>query len=112
MILHITTVVEWNEAKRAGRYTCPSLEKDGFIHCSTKEQVIEVANALFRGEHGLVLLCIDPARVEAQIVYEDLYATGKQFPHVYGALNLDAVVDVLDFTPNSDGEFTLPDSFD
>jgi uncharacterized protein (DUF952 family) len=48
--------------------------------------------------------------VEAQIVYEDLYETGKQYPHIYGALNLDAVVDVLDFAPNLDGEFTLPDS--
>ena len=43
-IFHITTREAWRQAVAVGRYTAPSLDKEGFIHCSTHEQVVETAN--------------------------------------------------------------------
>lgn len=81
---------------------------DGFIHCSTREQVIQVANARFRGQSGLILLFIDTDKVTAEIIYENLEGGPQLFPHIYGELNTDAVVQVSDFEPAEDGYFSQP----
>lgn len=103
MILHIASLTDWELAKQVGLYRAPSLAKEGFIHCSTTEQIAGVANTLFRGQTGLVVLAIDEARVAAPVVYEDCYQTGQKFPHIYGELPLEAVVQILPF----DGEWVV-----
>ena len=108
LILHIISRSCWATAKAAGFYHADSLNKEGFIHCSTPEQVLSPANALYRGQKELVLLCIDSEQVQAPIVYEDCYDTGHAFPHIYGPLNVDAVVNIVDFPPDEDGSFSLP----
>lgn len=108
MILHITTRTEWEQARAAGDYRADSLAAEGFIHCSTPEQVLGTANSLFRGRADLLLLVIDPSRLSAKLVYEDSYQTGMDFPHIYGPLNLDAVSDAVSFPPSPDGTFELP----
>lgn len=105
VILHITTRGQWQRALDAGVYSADSLETEGFIHCSLPEQVVFAANAHYRGETELILLCIDSDRVEPEIRYEGEI---ERYPHVYGPLNIDAVVDIVDFPPESDGRFTLP----
>lgn len=109
-IFHITPIQDWQNAQATGEYRADSLAAEGFIHCSTLEQVIKPANEMFWGQNGLALLVIDSARVTAVIVYEDCYETGMKFPHIYGPINLDAVVNVVDFPPNPDGSFSLPPS--
>ena len=111
IVLHISEQSQWEAAKEAGEYTAESLATQGFIHCSTHEQVIEVANFLFKGQSGLVLLAVDTCKVEHNIKYENLHGGEDLFPHIYGALNIDAVIDVFDFLPASDGSFELPDAF-
>ncbi len=111
IILHITTGPQWEQAKQAGTYRGDTLDSEGFIHCSTPSQVVKVANVLFRGRRDLVLLCIDPGRVQAEIRYEGP-EDGEQYPHIYGPLQADAVVQVLDFKPGADGQFMLPNEFD
>ncbi len=108
MILHITTRGDWEAARTLGDYRLDTLDSEGFIHCSTPEQVLGPANALYRGQDDLVLLVIDPARLTAELVYEDCYEAGEAFPHVYGPLNLDAVVGVVPFPSLPDGSFVLP----
>lgn len=108
MILHITTRLQWRAAQRAGAYRAASLGQEGFIHCSTPQQVLRVANACFAGQKDLLLICIDPARLDARVVYEDSEGTGETFPHVYGPINLEAVTAVVAFPPCADGSFTLP----
>jgi uncharacterized protein (DUF952 family) len=107
VILHITEREQWDQAESAGVYRGDTLDSVGFIHCSTPQQVIKVANALFRAQEGLVLLCIAPDRVEAEIRYEGA-EDGERFPHIYGPLNIDAVIEVLEFEPDEDGKFELP----
>jgi uncharacterized protein (DUF952 family) len=108
MILHIVTQEAWDAAVRAGEYRPASLAGEGFIHCSTAAQVLGPANEFYRGQTGLVLLVIDPALVEAAIVYEDCYETGQAFPHIYGPLSPGAVTAVIPFPPDADGSFSLP----
>lgn len=107
-ILHITTRSAWETAVSQQTYTADSLTSEGFIHCSTPAQAVGTANLLFAGQTGLVLLVIDPAKLIADLVYEDLYDMGQDFPHIYGPLNVDAVTRVVDFPANPDGTFTLP----
>ncbi|XGV99957.1 MAG: DUF952 domain-containing protein [Leptolyngbya sp. BL-A-14] len=106
LILHITTRSHWQTAQQEGIYTADSLATEGFIHCSTPAQVVSTANAFFRGQTELVLLCIESDRVQSEIRYEAVH--GDRFPHLYGALNLDAVTQAINFQPNADGNFTLP----
>ncbi|XHX77009.1 MAG: DUF952 domain-containing protein [Stenomitos frigidus ULC029] len=106
LILHITTRSQWQAAQREGVYRADSLETEGFIHCSTPTQVVSTANAYYHGQSGLVLLCIESDHVQSEIRYER--AHGELFPHLYGALNLDAVTQAIDFEPNAAGSFTLP----
>jgi uncharacterized protein (DUF952 family) len=108
-LLHITTDEAWQAAQAAGVYHGDTLETEGFIHCSLLGQVVDVANARYRGRDDLVLLVIDEARVEPEVRYEDCYETGQDFPHIYGPLDLDAVMTVLSFPPDPDGMFTLPE---
>lgn len=108
MIVHITPRADWQQAQRAGVYRAESLEREGFIHCSTPAQVLATAERYYRGVAGLALLVIDPARLAARLVYEDSYGAGQVYPHLYGPLNLDAVVRVHDFPPGPDGRFALP----
>ncbi|MBW4572509.1 MAG: DUF952 domain-containing protein [Tolypothrix carrinoi HA7290-LM1] len=105
IILHITRREEWEKAKVAGFYRGDTLDSEGFIHCSTPTQVIKVANFLFINQGDLVVLCIDCEKVEASIRYEGVE---DLFPHVYGALNVDAVLKVVEFVCGEDGFFELP----
>jgi uncharacterized protein (DUF952 family) len=109
MILHIAPREAWQAAQVAGAYRGDTLDVQGFIHCSHPEQVAGVANARFRGRNDLLLLCIDEAKLTSELREEE-GEPGRLFPHIYGPLNLDAVVRVLDFQPGEDETFALPDS--
>ncbi len=104
VILHIAPRPEWESAKQAGSYRGDTLESEGFIHCCFPPQLATVANRWFPAQKGLILLCIDAEKVRSPIKYEGAEG-GEQFPHIYGALNLDAVFKVLDFEPGEDGNF-------
>ena len=115
-ILHITSRAAWIDATRNGQYIAPSLASEGFIHCSTPAQAVPVADKFYRGQTGLVLLVIDLARLTSDLKWEPpsdgMPPPGVPptdlFPHVYGPINLDAVVKVVPFEPNANGSWTLP----
>ena len=117
MILHITSRAEWADAQARGEYVAPSLNTEGFIHCSTEKQVLHVANAFYRGRNDLVLLKLDETKLKPELKWEAPAAVGPapgisesdSFPHIFGPINLTAVASVLDFVPDSaSGIFILP----
>jgi uncharacterized protein (DUF952 family) len=116
LILHITSQSEWQEAQVRGAYTAPSLQTEGFIHCSTDQQVTHVANAFYRGRGDLVLLVIDESKLTSELKWEapagppaSGISVTDLFPHVFGPIALTAVASVLDFKPDPvTGNFTLP----
>ncbi len=103
-IYHIASRSAWEEAQAQGAYQGDTLQTEGFIHCSKWEQVFRVGNNYYPGRRDLILLEIDEAAVTPEIRYEAA-PTGEVFPHIYGALNLEAVSGVLPFDPGADGRF-------
>jgi len=105
VIFHITSAATWAAARASGAYAADSLATEGFIHCSEADQYCWVANQRFRERQDLVLLHIDETRLQAPVQRENLEGGERLFPHVYGALNLDAVVQVTPFRPAASGEY-------
>lgn len=117
MICHITTRADWEAGRESGEFRSPEFANCGFIHCSTPEQVLLVANAFFRGRSELLMLVIDPARLTPPVRWEPPDATvgrlpgftaNAVFPHVYGPINIDAVVRTVNLDPTATGSFVLP----
>jgi uncharacterized protein (DUF952 family) len=109
LILHITTDAEWQAARLDGAYRAGSLDGEGFIHCSLPTQVTHVADWFYRDVPDLVLMCVDPGRLTSELRWEpsaDEFA--GDFPHVYGPIDLDAVVEVVPWKRGNDG-FELPE---
>lgn len=110
VIHHITTHAAWQHARQQGVYRAPSLETEGFIHCSHARQVAGVAERLFAGRDDLVLLSIDVEMLGCPVHDEPAPdVPGERFPHVYGEINLDAIVRMVDYRPDDDGRFPDPD---
>ncbi len=114
--MHLTNSTNWIEAQQQGFITAPSLTAEGFIHCSTEHQMRDVANKYYRGATEMVLVHIDPAALTCPLKWEPpahidgspSLPTEPLFPHIYGVINLDAVIRVIDFPLNLDGSFDLP----
>ena len=116
-ILHLASNDAWLAATKAGSYHADSLSTEGFVHCSKPSQIVDVANTFYRGQQGLVLLVIDPSKLKAELKWEPpaepepTHARESDlFPHLYGPLNLDAVINVIPFEPTKDGDFFLPET--
>jgi uncharacterized protein (DUF952 family) len=114
LIYHITERVSWQEAQARGEYRAPSLDTQGFIHLSTREQVAKVANAIYKGQEGLVVLVVLVEKLQAELRFEPpdtkvpaAHYEGELFPHLYGVLNIDAVREVIDFRPDEQGLFAF-----
>ena len=119
MIYHLTARHAWREAQQRGEYRADSLESEGFIHCSTESQILPVAEKFYKGQEGLLVLEINPVLLKSELRWEPPSGgapppgvpEGELFPHIYGPLNLDAIVRVYDLESNPDGNYKLP-SFD
>ncbi len=104
-IYHITTKEIWDKASQESSYTPASFEKEGFIHCSTKEQVIPAANRRYHGIANLIVLVIDTEKVPSKIVFEDTSGRGEEHPHIYGPLPSAAVERIVNLTTDRIGLF-------
>jgi uncharacterized protein (DUF952 family) len=100
-ILHITERALWDAAREHGTYEMSTrgrtLREVGFIHFSTRAQLPRVAAFLYGSYDGpddLVVLVVDPARLGVPVKYEAAEPDGEEFPHVYGPVPVEAVVDV------------------
>ncbi|MEM6763284.1 MAG: DUF952 domain-containing protein [Bacteroidota bacterium] len=104
MIYHLTSHSQWLEALNKGIYLHESLKLEGFIHCSTKEQLIPTATLHFKGETELVILEIVEKRVKDILKWEES-REGDLFPHLYGKLSLTAVENTHLLERNKAGEW-------
>jgi uncharacterized protein (DUF952 family) len=112
-IYHIAVRADWERALTDGVYTRSSVDKtlaeEGFIHASQESQVARTANKYYRDVPGdLVLLVIDPGRLDAEVRYEDVPGAELPFPHIYGPLNVGAVLAAVPLAPGTDGMFGFP----
>ena len=93
-IYHVTTLKEWEAAKIKNEYKPVNFEQDGFIHRSVKKQIPGVLDRFYKGQTGLVKLKIEKEKVQRPVLFELALDLDELFPHIYGALNLDSVVEV------------------
>jgi len=112
IILHITTEETMQTARAEGAYRGDTLESQGFIHASEHGQVAEVANRLFAGRGDLILLHIDEDRIGPRVVRENLEGGTIQYPHIYGPLNLDAILGIAPYRVSDNGVFEDPAPLD
>ena len=117
MIYHLTFRKNWRYALATGPYKAKSLDTEGFIHCSTAEQIVPVAMDFFSQRRKLTILAIDETLLTSPVKWEKP-ASGpppglppnSKFPHVYGPINHEAVIKTLDMERNADDVFVPPDN--
>ena len=111
-LFHLALADEWATALAAGHYDRStvgvSLAEEGYIHASFAEQVPATAARFYANRTDVVLLRIDPDRLDVEVRVEDLHGTGEAFPHLYGPLPVDAVVSA-DPVAYRDGRHHLDD---
>lgn len=91
----ILPAARWAEAEALGRVPeAPVDVRDGFLHLSDGTQVHETARRHFAGQTDLVLITLDPARFTEETLRWEPSRGGALFPHVYGAVPLEAVLRV------------------
>jgi len=108
LIYHMLPRAVWDAQPANQLYRGDTLATEGFIHCTGDPELLaRVANLFYRSQSDdFVILCIDETRVQSEIKWEA--ADGELFPHIYGPLNLDAVVGVEPFPRDSRGVFLTP----
>jgi uncharacterized protein (DUF952 family) len=99
-LLHIAERGAWSAATTSGEYAPRSLATEGFVHCSTSEQVVATGRRRYAGRSDLLLLSIDPERAGVPLKWER-GPTGDLFPHLYGPIPTAAVTAVEPFEPGS-----------
>lgn len=92
-IYHVVSAETWSTFDGEPSYEAESLRSEGFIHLSEQQQISGVLDRYYKNVPNLLLLHIDPARLTHELRYEAA-ANGELFPHVYGPINKDAVVDI------------------
>ncbi|HWF45325.1 MAG TPA: DUF952 domain-containing protein [Candidatus Kapabacteria bacterium] len=110
MIYHFVTEEDLAQALTAAEYAPKSLEKEGFIHCSRLDQVIAVANFLAPYDESMYLFEIDESKVNAKIKYEDAMNNRALYPHIYGPLNRDAIVNKYPLDWDGEEGYQLPET--
>ena len=94
VIFHLASPDEWAAAQVAGVVAPPSLVAEGFVHCSTAEQLDDTIARHFAGVDELVLLRLEPAGLGDALRWEES-RPGEAFPHVYRGIGLDEVAEVV-----------------
>jgi uncharacterized protein (DUF952 family) len=108
-IYKICPAPAWREAEREGVYRGSVDDaRDGFIHFSTAPQVAETARKHFSGQAGLLLIVVDAAAVGTALRWEPS-RNDELFPHLYGALDLAAVLAVHEIRMRADGAHDIPE---
>ena len=82
MLYHITSATAWEQAQRAGQYTPAGFAQEGFMHCAHAHQLAGVAYRFYRGQAGLVILCIEPEQATAPLKHEASGSSGELYPHL------------------------------
>jgi uncharacterized protein (DUF952 family) len=100
-IYHIVLPDYWAEWESLENYYPAAFEQEGFIHLSTAQQVPGVIERYYQGVKSLILLEIAVEKLKTRTVYEPA-ANGENYPHIYGPINREAIVNVHCFNLDHD----------
>lgn len=111
IILHCLRKDTWEAIKDKPVFGEESVAAEGFIHCSSIEYFWRVAPNFRDIADELALLCIDTEKLTSPLKWEDGDNSGREYPHIYGPVNLDAVVAVLPYRKDKDGDYIKNEEF-
>lgn len=102
-LYHLVERAVWERALADGAYPWSTrgvtVDEEGFVHCSFEHQVAATSLRFYADVDDLLVLLIDEHRLTAPVVAEQLDGAPEPFPHVYGALDLAAVVATHPYRP-------------
>lgn len=106
MIIHCMKKRSWEEAKNQDSWGQNDIDRYGFVHCSTAEYLWRVLPGFEDDPDERVLICIDENKLLSEVKYEDHEDyPGRYYPHVYGLINNDSVLMVLDYLIDKEGHY-------
>lgn len=132
VVYHMCPKSAWETSCVLGRdYYPPTYDKDGFIHATQDPEIlITIANHFYKDapiEEAWIILVIDSNKLTSRLVYEPAAPVGDKssfqsdnvpstaqednkdsdvlFPHIYGTIQKDSVVDILPMMRDSRGAF-------
>lgn len=109
VIYKICSASAWREAERQGVYGGSADDaRDGFIHFSTANQLAGTAKKFFAGQSGLFLVAVDADALGDALRWEPSRG-GELFPHLYGDLDLAALISVTNMPVRADGSHDIPE---
>jgi uncharacterized protein (DUF952 family) len=106
VIYHLVPIDYWESQPTDRPYTPADFAREGFIHCTRgDEQIAVVANRYYRNDRrAWRVLVIAEQVVSSEIKYEP-GSDDAFYPHIYGPLNREAVINVLPMPRDHDGVF-------
>jgi len=106
---HLVPKIYFDALDPARDYTPRDFAREGFIHCTDgAAEMARTANRYYQADPGeFYYLYLDTARVHAPMRYDD---PGKIYPHIYGALNRDAIIAIRAARRDANGIFLEPDA--
>jgi len=90
-IYHLADAADVEKLAKTGRYSAPSLDSEGFIHCCSSTQLPGVIQRYYIDAEQLVLLYINPNLLDKELVLENTVGGTELFPHIYGDIIHDAI---------------------
>lgn len=109
VIYHTVSSGDFEKYNNNGTYVHKTLESEGFIHCCDRTLLDDILNAYYKDLNETLVLIIDPGKVKEILKYEDLTGSGIMFPHLYGPLDMSAVIEKRAVKKEKDGLFHYKD---
>lgn len=110
LLFHVTSKNEYKQNSREIAYGFKEIEKIGFVPCVEFNQIINFSNKNFKDIYNdMVVLCIDASRLKSEIKWESNENSNIISPNVYGLINKDSIIDVVDLNKDIDGNFCMSD---
>lgn len=111
VVYKVSPRLAWEQAARSRQFEGSDNDhRDGFIHLSSAAQVPGTLVKHFAGQPDLLLVAIDAEALGAALRWEPS-ASGTLYPHLYGPLPIDAVLEVTALPITARGRHVLPEGF-
>ncbi|MFY0628025.1 MAG: DUF952 domain-containing protein [Reichenbachiella sp.] len=91
-IYHLVERSVWERQNLSYHFQHPGLDSEGFMHCSTKEQLLESYEKYFSGQADTLLIAINSKWLLSDLKWEYSPSRNSDFPHLYGTLNKSAII--------------------
>lgn len=97
IIFHIAQSSDVQRRQTNDDYHCASLTQEGFIHCCDRNQLAGVVGRYYQDIDDVQLLLIDVNKLVPALIHENTVGGSELFPHIYGPINADAIIEAVPF---------------